>query len=285
MAAATDDHCLQPRKVEVRMRPIEAFRQKLSSGQVCIGVSITMNDPLIADALGDSADFFWIDLEHSNMSPEALNGHLLAARSRGVASLVRVTGNTTPFIKPVLDVGADGIIAPRVSSVAEVEDIVRDCRYPPVGRRGYGPRVPSNYGRDGGADFIERANENVFVAAQIETAEAMDVIAEIAAVPGLDSLAIGPMDLSGALGTLGDTEDPKVVAAIETIVSAARAAGLYVGVGLGADAERACTMADRGLQWIHVGCDFHYLVKCADDIRRDVFRGLGRTADSGGAAR
>src|SRR5262245_20319529 len=151
---------------------IMRFRERLRAGETCMGASITLADPLVTEALGDSVDFFWIDLEHSPMSPEIVQGHLLAARSKNKPSLVRVTGSATPFIKPVLDAGADGIIVPQVRSAEEVRAVVADCRYPPVGRRGYGPRVPSNYGRDGGSAYIERANKSIFVVAQIETAEA-----------------------------------------------------------------------------------------------------------------
>lgn len=252
------------------MLPIEKFRETMRSGDVCVGASITMTDPLITDCLGDSVEFFWIDLEHCNMSPEALNGHLLAARGRSVPSIVRVTEGKTPFIKPVLDAGADGIIVPQVTTVEEVIAVVNDCRYPPLGRRGYGPRVPSNYGRDGGANYIERANKNVFVAVQIETKEAYDALDEIVAVPGLDSIVIGPWDLSSALGVLGDIENPIVVSAIETIVRKSKDAGLFVGAGMGPDAEYACKMASRGIQWLQVGGDFGYLITCADQISKRV---------------
>ncbi|MHB9037427.1 MAG: HpcH/HpaI aldolase family protein [Armatimonadota bacterium] len=252
------------------MLAISKFRDNLKSGQVCIGASITFTDPLVTDALADSVDFFWIDLEHSLMSSEALAGHLLAARARCTPAIVRVTGSDTPFIKPVLDAGADGIIVPQIRSVDEVRRAVGDCRYPPEGNRGYGPRVPSNYGRDGGSDFIRRANENLFVSVQIETREALEALDEILAVPGLDSVVIGPWDLSSALGRLGDVEHPEVVSAIETIVRKARAAGLFVGAGMGADADYALKMAKRGIQWLQVGGDCGYLINEADRISESV---------------
>ncbi len=252
------------------MTPIVRFRERLQAGEVCIGASITLSDPHVTAALADSVDFFWIDLEHTMLSPEALNGHLLAARSKNVPALVRVTGSSTPFIKPVLDAGADGIIVPQVRTVAEVRQIVRDCRYPPLGQRGYGPRVTSNYGRDGGADYIARANREVFVAVQIETAEALAALDEILAVPGLDSLVLGPWDLSGALGMLGDVEHPTVVAAVETVIAKTRAAGLFVGSGMGTDAAYATMMAKRGVQWLQVGGDFGYLVMAMDQITASI---------------
>lgn len=251
------------------------FRQRLSAGEVCIGASITFSDPLVSDALGDSVDFLWIELEHSAMRPEALQGHFLAARNRGIPALVRVPGSDTPFIKPVLDTGADGIIVPQVRTADEARRVVNDCRYPPLGQRGYGPRVPSNYGRDGGAAYIERANQAVFASVQIENREAVDCIDEIIAIPGLDSVVIGPWDLSASLGVMGDVEHPQVVAAIEMVIEKARGAGLFVGTGMGPDANYAVRMARRGIQWIQVGGDYMYLIKYTDRMMADIRSQLG----------
>ena len=248
------------------MSAIAQFRERLAADAVCIGASITFTDPRVTDALADSVDFLWIDLEHSFMSPEALSGHLLAARGRNKPALVRVTGSTTPFIKPVLDMGADGIIVPQVRSADEVWRIVRDCRYPPQGHRGYGPRVPSNYGRDGGAAYLERANRELFVAVQIETVEALAALDDILAIPGLDSLVLGPQDLSGALGRLGDVEHPTVVAAIQTVITKTRASGRSVGAGMGTDVAYAAKMAQSGVQWLQVGGDYGYMVEGMDRI-------------------
>lgn len=257
------------------MSAITQFRERLAADEICIGASITLTDPRVTDALADSVDFFWIDLEHCMMSPEALSGHLLAARGRGKAALVRVTGSSTPFIKPILDMGADGIIVPQVRTADEVWRIVRDCRYPPQGQRGYGPRVPSNYGRDGGATYIARANQELFVAVQIETAEALAALDDILAIPGLDSLVLGPQDLSGALGRLGDVEHPTVVEAMQTVINKTRASGRFVGAGMGTDVGYAATMAQRGVQWLQVGGDFGYMIEAMDGIAAGIRTRLG----------
>lgn len=246
------------------------FRERLKAGEVCLGASITFSDPLVSDALGDSVDFFWIDLEHSAMSPDSLQGHFLAARNRNVPSLVRVTGSSTPFIKPVLDSGADGIIVPQVCSAGEVQQVVNDCRYPPLGSRGYGPRVPSNYGRDGGKAYIERANQAVFVSVQIENRAALESIDEIVAVPGLDSVVLGPADLSASLGFTGDLEHPQVVAAIDHVIEKARKAGLFVGSGMGPDPTYASKMAKRGIQWLQVGGDYSYMIQYANQMTAEI---------------
>ncbi len=259
------------------MGAIRKFRESLQAGHICLGAGITLSDPLITEALADSVDFFWIDLEHSAMTMQALSGHLLAARGKGVPALVRVPGSSTPFIKPVLDVGAEGIIVPQVRMVDEVRQVVSDCRYVPLGRRGFGPRVPSNYGRDSGLAYIERANRDIFVAVQIETAEALAALDQIVLVPGLDSLVLGPWDLSGALGMLGNVEHPTVVAAIEMVIAKARAAGLFVGSGMGPDPSYASLMARRGIQFLQVGDDYGYLIRSMDQITQVV---RGRLAGS-----
>ncbi len=96
------------------------------------------------------------------------------------------------FIKSVLDAGADGIIVPQVRTVREVRQIVCDCRYPPLCQRGYGPRVTSNYGRNGGVDYIAQANLEVFVSVQIETTEALAALDKILAVSGEVGRVVAP---------------------------------------------------------------------------------------------
>ena len=126
--------------------PIRKFRQQLDAGQRLIGAGVTFSDPLVTEALAPSVDFLWIDLEHTPLGPEALAGHLLAGRATATPCLVRVAAGTTACIKPVIDSGALGIIVPQIETAEEAYSVVRDCRYPPVGSRGYGPRVPSGFG-------------------------------------------------------------------------------------------------------------------------------------------
>lgn len=247
-------------------QPIRTFREALRSGRTLIGAAVTMTDPAVSDALADSVDFLWIDTEHSPLGHEAVMAHLMAARIHGTPALVRVAGSATHCIKPVLDAGACGVIVPQVRSADEVRQAVADCRYPPLGQRGYGPRVPCHFGRRAGPAYVEEANRDLFVAVQIENAEALAALDRIAETPGLDSLVIGPQDLSASLGVLGDVEHPSVLAAVERIVAAARKAGLFVGAGMGPDASFAQRMIRRGVQWLQVGDDYSYMIQAADRV-------------------
>jgi 2-dehydro-3-deoxyglucarate aldolase/4-hydroxy-2-oxoheptanedioate aldolase len=241
------------------MSPIERFRESMRAGRLQIGTGIGFSDPRVSDALAGSLDFLWIDLEHSPLSPEALAGHLLAARSKAKPAIVRVPAAGTAFVKPVLDLGADGIVVPQLRTAEEVRQTVADCRYPPAGTRGFGSWVPT-------PELVAAANRDVFVAVMIETAEALAAIDEIVRVPGLDSVVIGPWDLSGSLGMLGDVEHLRVVEAIGRVIDAARKAGIFVGSGMGVSADYALTMAARGCQWLQVGGDHGYLVWAADQL-------------------
>ena len=249
---------------------IAAFRKRLEAGELLMGSGVYMTDPQSSEALADSVDFLWFDQEHNTMSLEALRGHLMVARNRSTPGIVRISAIDTPFIKPVLDAGADGVVAPQVRTVEEVRRLVDDCRYPPLGRRGLGPLVPSNYGRLMGPEFVSSSNANIFVAVMIETAEAVESIDDILAVPGLDSIVLGPGDLSTSLGVMRQVNHPTVVAAMEKVIAKAKAADVFVGSGLGADPEFAYAQAARGVQWLQMGGDCHYLISCMDQMTSTV---------------
>ena len=249
---------------------IGKFREKLRSGRLCLGSGITFCDPAVTEAIAGSVDFLWIDLEHNPASLETMLAHLIAANAAGTPSLVRVPSSDVAWVKRVLDCGAEGVILPRAYSAQEVADFVSACRYPPLGTRGFGPRRPTNYGRAGGPEYLERSNREVFVVAQIETTEAVGALDDIVKIAGLDSLVIGPNDLSGSMGLLGQVDHPDVLAAIRTIAHKAREAGLFVGSGLGANPEYAQTLADLGVQWLQPGSDFEFMIRGVDRVFADI---------------
>jgi len=245
---------------------ISRFRQRLQTGELLIGAGVALADAQVSEALAGCVDFLWLDMEHSPMSPEALRSHLMAARGRGVPALVRVAGSATEWIKPVLDAGAPGVVVPQVKTCAEVQQVVADCRYAPQGQRGVGPLIPTDYGRADWDEYVRQANGLLFVAVMIETAAAVAAIDAIVAIPGLDAVVLGPWDLSGSLGLLGQVEHPRVVAAMEQVIASAHRAGVFVGSGMGADAEFACAQARRGAQFLQVGGDCAYMIRAADQL-------------------
>jgi 2-dehydro-3-deoxyglucarate aldolase/4-hydroxy-2-oxoheptanedioate aldolase len=251
---------------------INSMRAKLRAGEIALGAGITLTDPTVTEALAASVDFVWIDMEHNPITAPTVLGHLIAARAGGAASLVRIPSADVGWVKRVLDCGAEGIILPRAYSAREAADFVSSCRYPPLGTRGFGPRRPMQYGRLAQEEYLEQANRDVFVAVQVETVELLADLDEVLKLDGLDSLVLGPQDLSGSMGRLGQTTTADVVAAMKTVASKAKAAGKFVGSGLGANPEFARLLIDCGVQWLQVGSDFEYMIQACQQTF-DAIRG------------
>ena len=247
-------------------QPIREFRSKLASGRFCCGIGITLSDPAVTEALGQLSDFYWIDLEHTPIGLETLQSHLIAARAVNMPALVRVPGSEAWLIKRVIDTGAPGIIVPQVRSAAEVKGVIDACRYRPEGDRGYGPRRASDYGTDAG--FLKTANQDLFVSVQIENVDALRDLEAIAALPGLDSLVIGPFDLAMSMGYSGQVTHPEVVAAMGRIIATAKDRGLPVGMGGPADEGYVMRAVEAGVRWLQCGSDFEYMIQFAGQFLR-----------------
>jgi 2-keto-3-deoxy-L-rhamnonate aldolase RhmA len=255
-------------------QPIRQFRQKLKAGRFCVGAGISLSDPVVTESLGPLFDFFWIDLEHTPMSLESLQAHLISCRAVGVPAMVRVPGAEPWFIKRVVDTGAGGIIVPQVRSAEEVKAVVGACRYQPQGNRGYGPRRASNYGYDDG--YLTHVNQDLFVTVQIENVESFSHLDDIVQVEGLDSIAIGPFDLAASMGFMRQPDRPEVEAAIKIIIQAARKQGLWVGMGGPADEAYAVRAVQLGVQWLQSGGDYEYMSQFASAYVGRLLNRLGQ---------
>jgi 2-keto-3-deoxy-L-rhamnonate aldolase RhmA len=244
----------------------DSFREKLRRGQVCLGTVISLTDPTVTEALCPLFDFLWIDMEHSVLSLEAVQAHVMAARGSTAAPLVRVPWNDPVLIKPVLDLGATGVIVPMVRTADDVRRAVAACLYPPEGIRGFGPRRPSQYGRLGGPDFCREANAKVLPVVQIEHIDAVENIDEILAVPGLASIAFGPNDLAGSMGLTGQPRHPNVLRAIDSVIARSRRANVPVGISVGEDPGPLVEWASWGVNWLAMGGDLSLMLRAATEV-------------------
>ena len=242
----------------------DRFRERLRRGEVALGAAVSFGDPTVSELLGGALDFVWIDMEHGALSIEAVQAHVMAAQLAGTVPLVRVAWNDPVLIKQVLDVGAAGIIAPMVRTAEEARLLVSACRYPPQGIRSFGPRRPSNYGRIDGPTVCRTENERVFTVAQIEHVDAVNALDEILTTAGLDSLVLGPNDLSASMGLPAQRTHPTVLEAIESVVTRARAAGMLVGIGAADEPEEIRHWVQKGAHWSVIGADFVLLSQVVD---------------------
>lgn len=208
------------------------FRDRLRGGEVLSGTWIKTPHPHIVEVLALSPlDVLVLDAEHAPFDRGSLDACIMAARAGGKPVLVRPASGAHEHILNALDCGADGVIVPHVRSAAEAREIVRACHYVPRGRGFAGSTRAAGYTTRGMAKHREAAKE-VVVIAQIEDVEAVEAIEEIAAVEGIDALFIGRADLT--ISYAADTpDDAVVVAAVERICTAGKAAGRTVGMFLG----------------------------------------------------
>jgi 2-dehydro-3-deoxyglucarate aldolase/4-hydroxy-2-oxoheptanedioate aldolase len=205
-------------------------------------------------------DYIWIDAEHNPLSLESIQGHVMATKGTSTIPLVRVPWNDPVLIKPVLDMGAAGVVVPMVRTVEEARRAVAACKYPPEGDRGYGPRRPSHYGAIRGPKFCKELNDSIIVIPQIEHIDAVQNIKEILAVPGVKAIVLGLNDLAGSMGLAGEARHPSVLEAAETVIKEARKAGVFPGVAIPDNVEQLIEWADKGAQWLSIGIDYMLLI-------------------------
>ena len=158
----------------------------------------------------------WIDTEHSPYGTESLDVIPVMARNKGVAPMIRVAWNDPTLIKKAYDAGAVAVMVPQVDSAEEAARAVEYAKYPPDGNRGLTP----TWTRVAGEDFnevIRTANEETVVVLQVESRQAFDNLEEMAKVPGVDVLFVGPLDLSASVGTITDTNSKEVREILEEV--------------------------------------------------------------------
>jgi len=202
-------------------------------------------------------DCLTIDMQHGLIDYQVAVTMLQAISTTEAVPLARVPWNDPGTIMKLLDAGCYGIICPMINNANEAAAFASACRYPPAGMRSYGPRRATLYA---GSDYPERANETILAIAMIETADGLSNVDEIAALPGIDALYIGPADLSLALGRQQrvDQTDPVMVEALETVLAAAQRHGKVAGLHTGSP-EYARAMVEKGFRFVTVATDAAFL--------------------------
>ncbi|HEX6441500.1 MAG TPA: aldolase/citrate lyase family protein [Stellaceae bacterium] len=197
----------------------------LAEGGLALGTHTGgIADPQIVEIIGLAGfDAAFIDMEHTSFDLRDIQLMVMAAERVGITSIVRTPGFDPAFILRLLDMGVQGIQVPHVSDPETAREAVKAVRYPPEGERGMaaGSRA-ADYGRTPLLEHMAKSNREILLACMIEDMEAVERIDEIAAVPGVDLLAVGPSDLSRSLGVSGQPDHPRLVAAIDRVREAVK---------------------------------------------------------------
>jgi 2-keto-3-deoxy-L-rhamnonate aldolase RhmA len=236
---------------------MNSFKKKLKQGKPLIGTLISMSSPTVSELMSRCGfDWLWIDMEHAPLTLEQVQ-QILQAKRGECASLVRIPINDETWIKRVLDVGADGIIVPQVKTAEEAQRAVASAKYPPTGTRSVGMSRASRFGMDF-AEYIRDANQSTSVFLQIEHTVGVQNIEAILDVKGIDAIIIGPYDMSGSFGKLGQIHDPEVQAAIDKVRETCKKRSVPIGIFC-LDAELCKTYLKQGYDLISLGVDIHYM--------------------------
>ena len=248
------------------LRIEETFAARLAGGGRQTGMWVSSGSPLVAEiCAGSGLDWLLIDAEHSPNGLESLLAQLQAVHGYPAIPVVRPPSGDPVLLKQYLDLGVQNLLIPMVDTADQAADLVRAVRYPPHGIRGVGSALAraSRWNRIEG--YLENAAGSVSLVVQIESVAAVDNVAAITAVDGVDGLFLGPADLAASMGHLGQQEHPDVVAAVEHCIRVIKAAGKPVGVNAFAEAT-ARRYLDAGVDFILVGADVALLARGSEAL-------------------
>lgn len=205
------------------------LKSKLQSRQLIFGSWVSFSHPSITEIFTTQGfDFHAIDMEHTTISLEQAQRIIAASQASGVPCLPRPVSHSNDFIKPLLDSGADGIIAPLVNTPEQSQSLTNLLKFPPVGKRSFGVNRAHGYGLEF-EQYLDNWNSTSSFIAQIESVDAVENIAEILKNPHLDGVMIGPYDMTGSLGVPGQIQHPKMLEAESIVVRACKEAGKSCG--------------------------------------------------------
>jgi 4-hydroxy-2-oxoheptanedioate aldolase len=230
------------------------LRSRLAAGNATVGTFVGTASAITAEVCAAAGvDWVLLDLEHGAGGEEQVGAVVLAAAAYGVPTVVRVESAARIRLGRVLDLGAAGVMLPRLDTAAEVEAALRHLRYPPQGDRGVATyNRACRFGLDPGA--LDSANTEILAVVQIESARAVEQVDEMAALDGVDVLFVGPRDLSHDLGVPGDMQAPQYREALDRVRTAAQRFGKGCGL-LVSDGAVAAELHAQGWTFVAIGSD------------------------------
>ena len=237
------------------------LKARLKNGDTLVGPLVTIPSTDVAEIMSHVGfDYLWIEAEHAPTDFVRAQMMIQAAGDR-CPCLVRIPENKEVWFKKALDIGCNGVVVPQVNTGAEARAAVECCLYPPDGRRSVGISRAHRHGM-AFQDYIGSVNEDLLIVLQVEHVEGVRHIESILSTPGIGAVLVGPFDLSGSLGLLGQIDHPRVREAIAEIKRHCDAAGVPAGI-FAVNPRSASQAIQEGFQLIALGMDSFYLWESA----------------------
>lgn len=246
------------------------FKNGLKQQGPLWGLWLGLPDTSCAEICG-SAGFDWvlIDGEHASFDLTDIKYHLQALAVHSASAIVRSEDANPTLIKRLLDIGAQTLLVPMINSAEQATQVVQSAYYPPLGQRGIGSSLARAAQWNRIPQYLQRANDHLCILVQVETKQAIENIEEIVKVEGIDGIFIGPSDLSGSMGHIGNPNHPEVVAAIDHAIEVIKASGKAAGI-LSLDPNQAKQYAQRGVKFIGAGVDTLLLRNSAELLAKQL---------------
>lgn len=245
------------------------FHARLRSGRKLLGAWCNLPSPAVAEVAGRGGfDFVVVDFQHGLIGDGLAADMFRAIEATGAAPVARAGWKDPARLGRLLDQGAAAVIVPMIDSARDAAEVVRACLYPPAGMRSFGP-IRAARGRNGG-DYLAAARDETCVLPMIETAGALEEAQEIASIPGIAGLFVGPADLSLAIGLppARDHGDAVFRTALDSVVRACRRHG--VAAGIQAQRDLAARRFEEGFSFVTAAMDSADLAASFDETRRAV---------------
>jgi len=241
---------------------VNKLKELVESRRPAIGTWVSITDPYLVELIADVGfDWLLIDTEHIPISRESLRTILMAMKGSPSVPVVRLASNSPDHFQTALDLGAQGVVVPMVSSRHEAAQAVRFCRYPPIGTRGFSPTRASRYFQDL-EQYAATANGEISLIVQIETPEAVANIDGILATSGIDGIFIGPSDLASFMNLPARTNHPDVERVVGKLIDSACARSMPFGLPTWT-ADECLSYVQRGARLLTIGSDLHFLANSA----------------------
>ena len=255
------------------MNLVEKLHTKVEKGELCFGTHCSTTELEFYEMCGLLGyDYVWIDNEHGGMTLPMIANGIVATNAGGAAAIVRVPGHGVEDVKPVLEMGPQGIIFPMVNTPEAAEICAKHCKYPPKGTRSWGPLRAMNYYEKPMDQYLAEVERDTLCMLQCEHVESVRNLDAILEVPNVDVIIVGPMDLSASIGKLGKLDDPEVVDLINTIIRKCKAANKPFSLSVGTNWELAKYFIENGASYVSMASCYDWISKCSHEL-------LGKVAD------